>query len=301
MTTIVNYGAGKNSTAMIIAMWLKNEPIDAIVFADTGNEKAETYAFIEVFDSWLKSVGLPAVTRVQYALKQRRSRVVMYPAIKSAGSLLAWEYHNVASAIADGIQQNYVYQNLGEEVATSHLFPAIAYGRGACAAKWKLEPISKWRNSIFLEKGITCIGYHYGEKRRLYDKKGNLRPPLDEDGWARRYPLIEWKIDEADCQALCQNYLGITPPKSACWFCPSSRPYEVAQLPPDLYELGCDIEELAEYQGKAKGITNPMTALGRNFKWRELHQLPPYRLAEPPKPCSCMDAGYEQLELFPDL
>ena len=152
MTTIVNYGAGKNSTAMIIAMWLKNEPINAIVFADTGNEKAETYAFIEIFNNWLKSVGLPAVTRVHYALKQRNSRFIMYPAIKSAGSLLAW----------------------------------------------------------------------------------------------------------------------------------------------------CDIEELAEYQGKAKGITNPMTALGKNFKWRELHQLPPYKLAEPPKPCSCIDAGYEQLELFPD-
>lgn len=298
MITVVNFGAGKNSTAMIIAMWLKKEKIDAIVFADTGNEKAETYSFIEKFDIWLTSVNLPAITKVKNTIKGRRERKVIYPGLSSAANVLIWEQYNLASVIADGIQQKYIYQSLGEEVVISHLFPGIAYGRGNCASNWKINPMKKWRKENFNDVGNICIGYHFEEKRRLYDKKGNLRSQYEDDGWLRRYPLIEWKMNEQDCQVLCQNYLGFIPPKSACWFCPSSRPYEVKRLPSELHELGCQIEELAEYQAKAKQIESPMTALGKNFKWRELHKLPDYKVMEPPKPCSCIDNGYEQMELF---
>ena len=300
MTTVVNFGAGKNSSAMIIAMWLKKEPIDAIVFADTGNEKLETYQFIEKFDNWLTSVGLPNITIVRHRIKKRNKRFCLYPAITTAKNLTYWLVHNYCSAYADYLVQNYHYENLGEQMIISHLFPSVAYGNGACAGQWKLAPISKWRQDKYPDKGTVCIGYHAGEKRRLFNKKGELRPNQDEDGWERRYPLIEWGLTEADCQNLLDSVLGYIPPKSSCWFCPNSRPYEVIKLPKELQELGSDIEGLAAYQGKIRGVASPLTALGRTFKWSEIDKLPEYKLTEPPKPCTCMDLGYEQLELFGD-
>lgn len=66
---IVSYGGGKNSTALLLAMLAKSIKPDAVVFADTGNEKPETYEFIEWFSGWLVEQGFPEVTVVRYYLK----------------------------------------------------------------------------------------------------------------------------------------------------------------------------------------------------------------------------------------
>lgn len=50
---VVAYGGGRDSTAAIIEMHRRGIRIDAIVMADTGNEKPETYAFLVIFNCWL--------------------------------------------------------------------------------------------------------------------------------------------------------------------------------------------------------------------------------------------------------
>lgn len=59
---IVSFGGGTNSAAMIIGMYLREIPVDLILFADTGRERRHTYDFIEKFDAWLTARGLPEVT-----------------------------------------------------------------------------------------------------------------------------------------------------------------------------------------------------------------------------------------------
>jgi len=59
---IVSYGAGQNSTAMIIWMKNNNVPIDEIIFANPGNEMPETYKFIEEFKKWCKKNNLKFTT-----------------------------------------------------------------------------------------------------------------------------------------------------------------------------------------------------------------------------------------------
>ena len=49
---IVSFGAGQNSTAMIIKMYNKGIKIDKIIFADVGNEMPETYVFLKEFREW---------------------------------------------------------------------------------------------------------------------------------------------------------------------------------------------------------------------------------------------------------
>jgi len=55
---IVSFGAGQNSTAMIIMMKNEGIRIDEIIYAETGNEMPETYVFLEEFKKWCKKNNL---------------------------------------------------------------------------------------------------------------------------------------------------------------------------------------------------------------------------------------------------
>lgn len=52
MINIVSYGAGQNSTAMIINMIRDSIKIDEIIFADPMGEMPETYTFLKEFRKW---------------------------------------------------------------------------------------------------------------------------------------------------------------------------------------------------------------------------------------------------------
>ena len=51
---LVSFGAGQNSTAMIILMKNQGIKIDAIIYSEVGNEMPETYAFLKEFKRWCK-------------------------------------------------------------------------------------------------------------------------------------------------------------------------------------------------------------------------------------------------------
>lgn len=59
------YGAGTNSTAMLIACVKLREPVDLILFADTGGEKPETYVYVKRFSDWLADHGYPEIITVK--------------------------------------------------------------------------------------------------------------------------------------------------------------------------------------------------------------------------------------------
>ena len=59
---IVSFGAGQNSTAMIIMMKNQGIRIDAILFAETGNEMPKTYIFLKEFKIWCKKKNLKFIS-----------------------------------------------------------------------------------------------------------------------------------------------------------------------------------------------------------------------------------------------
>jgi hypothetical protein len=63
---VVAYGLGVDSTAMLIEFACRGIRPDLILFADTGGEKLETYAYLPVIQRYLGSVGFPAVVTVHY-------------------------------------------------------------------------------------------------------------------------------------------------------------------------------------------------------------------------------------------
>jgi hypothetical protein len=52
----VAYGMGVDSTSMLVGMKARGTTPDMILFADTGDEKPETYAYFEVMQAWLEKV-----------------------------------------------------------------------------------------------------------------------------------------------------------------------------------------------------------------------------------------------------
>jgi hypothetical protein len=64
-------GLGVNSTALLIGLSRADVRPDLILFADTGSEKPETYAYLNVRRQWLRRVGFPDLIVVRRAWGSR--------------------------------------------------------------------------------------------------------------------------------------------------------------------------------------------------------------------------------------
>ena len=92
---IVAYGVGRDSTALIVEMQRRGIRPDAILFANIGSEKRETYEFIPVFSQWLTSHGFPRITVVRYEPKER--------ALPDAGGQYDPERHPARRDVRQGV------------------------------------------------------------------------------------------------------------------------------------------------------------------------------------------------------
>lgn len=231
--TIVTYGGGTNSPAVLIGMIAKKEPPPrAILFADTDGEKPHTYSYLKMFSGWLQQFGYPHIT-----VLKRNSR--------GRGA-----------------------ETLYESCMRLNVLPSVAYGWKTCSQKYKIEPQDKWCNSdVELRaewasgrKVVKIIGYDFGEVKRASFG--------EDEKYIRRYPLIEWKWGRAKCEEIIQRMQLPLPGKSACFFCPHSKKQEIVELGvryPNLLEKALALEANAKNLKKTKG-------LGRSFRWVDFIQ-----------------------------
>lgn len=61
MPHVLSYGGGVNSVALMILLLEEKRPLDEVIFADTGGEVPETYAYIDVTKRYLEPHGVPFV------------------------------------------------------------------------------------------------------------------------------------------------------------------------------------------------------------------------------------------------
>jgi hypothetical protein len=223
---IVCYGAGVDSTAMLIALRDAGIRPDAITFADTGGEKPETYDMIPIMNDWLRRQGFPLIQVCKYETSRAP------------------------------------YSDLEGNNLANETLPSLAFGMKSCSIKWKQQPqdyvIMGCKGGpnkcdphpVWIEaqargvKPVKLIGYDAGpaDLRRAgrlkdQDKHFQYRYPLQQLGWTRE-----------DClDAIAQEGLPI-PIKSACWFCPASQKWELYWLAgkhPELFERALEIEHRA--------------------------------------------------------
>ncbi len=256
MITLVAFGGGTDSTAMLIGMVERGEAAPhAILFADTGGEFPHTYDHIARFSDWLVSHGYPQIQVL------RRN--------KKDGS---WE-------------------SLEDECLRTKNLPSIAYGFKTCSQKFKIGPQDKWCNN----DPVIRAEWKAGRKiRKLvgYDWDEFYRAKFyDDDKYVLEYPLIDWRWRRADCVAAIAR-AGLTQPlKSSCFFCPHMRPDEVRTMRdkyPDLLDRAVAMETGAK-------LTS-IKGLGRNWSWREFLKQGDLPLDVPQEDrsgvnCGCFEAG----------
>lgn len=244
---IVNYGGGVDSTALLVHLVSVGLRPDLILFADTGDEKPETYAYLEFFDGWLQTKGFPGITRVAYT-------PVSAP-----------------------------YTTLEGNCLSNETLPSISFRKKNCTLKFKaavmdafLLGISRgpnqkkgWAPALeALERGVKpvkLIGYDNGplDSCRAVD--------VEEDRYFRyRYPLRQIKWSREDCITAIRKAGLPVPVKSACFYCASTKDWELywmAAEHPDLIERGLKIEDVAR-EGK-HGLGNVKGLRGQKESWRE--------------------------------
>lgn len=97
---IAAHGAGVNSTAMIIEMEARGDPIDMVLMADHRSERPETDDFVPLFRAWMDDHGIPNEV-VRYEPK----RFKHWPP----------------------------YYSLLENLLTNGTLPSISFGRHSCS------------------------------------------------------------------------------------------------------------------------------------------------------------------------
>lgn len=228
---IVSFGGGVDSTALLVEMARRGERIDRVLFADTGGEKPETYAHVERMSKWLVDHGLPAVETVAY-------RPVRAP-----------------------------YKTLEGNCLANETLPSLSFGRRSCSSKFKHEVMDRHVEGVRRGphrcdplpeaidaaqagvKIVRVIGYDAGEvgRGRGRDKRTG-RLISEDERYVYRYPLVEWGWDRERCVvAIVEAGLPV-PLKSACFFCPASKPWELwwlASAHPELFLRAIEIEDVA--------------------------------------------------------
>ncbi len=194
------YGLGVDSTAVLVELEKRGIRPDAILFADTGDEKQETYDYLPIINAWLKQVGFPEVTVVKYEPQNFKN----------------WP----------------PYHSLGENCLTNGTLPSLAFGFKSCSLKWKVIPQNNWTDKYLPAvnwwnnggKVKKMIGYDASAKdmKRYAHAKG-----IEDDKYEYWYPLIEWKMNREACKASIRSAGLPVPPKSACKFCPATQPEEL--------------------------------------------------------------------------
>lgn len=212
---VLSYGMGVDSTAVLVGWYRRGIRPDTILHAQVGNEWPETYAYRDVIDRWLARVDFPAITDVRYVVQRPK--------------------HGH-------------YATLEENCLVNGTLPSLAFGYKKCSLKWKGEPLDAKAAELFAPeiarglKVLRAIGYDAGP---CDSRRGGVETA---GPWQWIYPLREWGWDRQRCMIEIESVGLPVPPKSACFFCPSTKPAELLQLArkhPDLARRAVELEDRA--------------------------------------------------------
>lgn len=252
---VISYGGGTNSTALLIGLVERKQPVDLILFADTGGERPGTYAYIEVFSAWLVERGYPEIVTVFYVNRE--------------GERVTLE---------------------GRSLQTERL-PSLAYGFKKCSMRYKRDPQNKFVNNwqpardCWKQEGKVTkyLGFDADEPQRARD--------MDDKKYRYRYPLVEWNWGREECVEAIEAADLPQPGKSSCFFCPAMKPREILQIKachPDLLERALAIERAA-----APHCRGSIVGLGRDWKWEDMIKADESQLkmfdTGPSIACGCYD------------
>lgn len=200
---VAAWGMGIDSTAMIIEWVAQGLPLSAVLTADTGTERDETYAFLPIFQQWMDARGIE---------------------------------HHVVRYVPRRFKHWPPYFTLLENCLTNATLPSISFGQHSCSQKWKIQPqdkwVANWKPALDCWDGggkvVKLIGYDASpaDSRRYAHREGHVC-----DRYDYRYPLREWGWDRDRCARRIREEGLPVPFKSACWLCAAQKVEELRSLP----------------------------------------------------------------------
>lgn len=267
------FGVGVDSTAMLVALKLAGLRPDIITFADLVAEKPPTLEHLDRMNLVLAEWGWEPIT------------VVRKKTLPGTG-----------------------YTDLFGNCMVNETPPSLAFGLKSCSIKWKQKPQDQAikgaksgpnasaPHPIWLEaqargeRIVKLIGYDCGRA----DMRRSSNLPQSDADFDYAYPLQVLGWDRAACVHIITETLGpdMVPIKSACFFCPASKIWELYWLAahhPDLLEralvlernaltgrhsrfdeieFGASWDELVRTADRFPS-TSTTVGLGRSFSWNQ--------------------------------
>jgi hypothetical protein len=225
----VCFGAGVDSTAMLVALHDAGLCPRLISMADTGGEKPQTMRHVEVMNRVLTRWQWPEIT------------VCRKVPLATTG-----------------------YTDLFGNCWANATLPSLAFGLKSCSVKWKQVPQEQLLKGVksgpnqhpphplWLEaqhtgqRIVKLIGYDCGRA----DQRRSARLAVTDDDFDYCYPLQRIGWHRGDCVRAITQALGPdhVPVKSACYYCPASKRWELWWLAahhPELLDQALQLERRA--------------------------------------------------------
>ncbi len=267
------FGAGVDSTAMLVALKLADLRPHLITFANLNAEKQEMLDHLD----WMNAVSVQ------------------------------WGWDTVTVCQKETLPGT-GYSDLYDNCMTNETLPSLAFGLKSCSIKWKQKPqdqlikgVKSGPNAcsphpIWIEaqrrgqRIVKLIGY---DCCRADMRRSRNLPEADAD-FDFSYPLQILGWDRAACVDVITGTLGaeMVPIKSACFFCPTSKIWELYWLAAhhpdqleralalernaltgrhsrfDAIEFGASWDELVRTADRFPS-TSTTVGLGRSFSWNQ--------------------------------
>lgn len=230
---IISLGAGVQSSCMsLMAAAGEITPMpQCAIFADTQDEPASVYTWI----NWLeKQLPFPVIRCTRGSLMER----CLTPYRSKKNNKMTFE--SIPAFVTDGIIPR------------------------QCTRDFKLDPINKAINKLRREHGgvsaIQWIGISTEEIWRAKEHRNSPRI-------TNRYPLMEARMNRAQCLAWMERNGFPKPGRSACLYCPYRSNEEWRSLRdnnPDDFQRAIVFE--GQFQNVTKGILDKVPYLHRSLK-----------------------------------
>jgi hypothetical protein len=160
--------------------------VDSVIFADTQNETAETYAWLGQMQGWLDDAGIP-----MYRVTQ--------------GDLLA-DHLSATTRVSQA--PVFVRNQDGEKGRIMR----------RCSRDYKVYPVRRKARELMLAAGQRRIEQWVGISWDESERINNKGPKYITTRW----PLIELRMTRLDCLTWMTDHGYPRPPRSACYWCPQA-------------------------------------------------------------------------------
>ena len=194
--TYVSFGAGVQSTAMLIcsALGWHNVPrADFAIFADPQAELPDTYKHIEFMTEWAAEHGIEVINITRGSLKDS--------ILESKDGESSFRSIPLFVANEDG---------------------KLALLRRQCTREYKIDIIKKVvRERLGLRPRQVAKGKVYVRAMLGISLDEVIRMRPSRESWVfNDYPLIDAGLNRENCKEIIRKAGIEVPPKSSCWFCP---------------------------------------------------------------------------------